>query len=57
VSGAALLRSGVRAGDLLVATESGAQTIRVRCRARCTVFQIGQGPTETHGEGHIAFVR
>jgi len=32
VSGAALVRAGVRAGDLLVATESGARTIRIRCR-------------------------
>jgi hypothetical protein len=53
VSGADLLRAGVRAGDLLVATESGARTIVVRCRRRCTVRRIGQGPTETHGEGHL----
>ena len=32
VSGADLVRAGVRAGDLLVATEAGARTIRVRCR-------------------------
>jgi hypothetical protein len=57
VSGAALVRAGVRAGDLLVATESGARTIRIRCRAQCSVTQIGQGPTETHGEGHIAIAR
>ena len=57
VSGAALVRAGVRAGDLLVATESGARTIRIRCRAQCTVTQIGRGPPATHGEGHIAFAR
>lgn len=58
VSGAALVRAGVRAGDLLVATEAGARTIRIRCRAaECTVTQIGQGPAETHGEGHLTVVR
>jgi hypothetical protein len=56
VSGADLVRAGVRPGDLLVATEAGARTIRVRCRLRCTLRQIGQGPTATHGEGHITFV-
>ena len=56
VSGDALVRAGVRAGDLLVATEAGARTIRIRCHAQCTVTQIGQGPTATHGEGHITFV-
>jgi hypothetical protein len=57
VSGAALVQAGVRAGDLLVATESSARTIRIRCRTQCTVAQIGQGPAATHGEGHIAFAR
>ena len=54
VSGADLVRAGVRAGDLLVATEAGARTIRIRCRAAvCTVREIGRGPAATHGEGHI----
>jgi hypothetical protein len=58
VSGAALVRAGVRAGDLLVATEAGARTIRIRCRVTgCTVARIGRGPTETHGEGHLTVVR
>lgn len=58
VSGAALVRAGVRAGDLLVATEAGARTIRIRCRAtECNVTQIGQGPAETHGEGHLTVIR
>jgi hypothetical protein len=58
VSGAALVRAGVRAGDLLVATEAGARTIRIRCRAtECNVTPIGQGPAETHGEGHLTVVR
>src|SRR3954454_8388936 len=56
---AAQLRSaGVAAGDLLVATEGGAETIVVRCRRRkpCSVRRIGQGPTVAHAEGHIAFL-
>jgi hypothetical protein len=57
VSGAAFVRAGVRTGDLLVATEAGARTIRIRCRAQCSVTQVGEGPATTHGEGHIAFVR
>jgi hypothetical protein len=55
-SGADLLRAGARAGDLLVATEAGARTIRVRCRAVCTVREIGRGPAATHAEGHITIV-
>lgn len=51
--GADLIRAGVRAGDMLVATEAGAVTIAVRCLRRCTVRRIGQGRTMTHGEGHI----
>jgi hypothetical protein len=57
VSGGELARSGVRAGDLLVATESGARTISIRCRRTCTVRRIGRGPTATHGEGHLTVVR
>ena len=58
VSGASLVRAGVRAGDLLVATEAGARTVRIRCRAvACTVTEIGHGPPETHGEGHLTVVR
>lgn len=56
VSGADLVRAGARAGDLLVATEAGARTLRVRCRLRCTVREIGRGPAATHGEGHITFI-
>jgi hypothetical protein len=56
VSGAELVRAGVRAGDLLVATEAGARTIRVRCHTRCTVREIGQGPAAAHAEGHITFL-
>lgn len=53
--GTALARVGVAAGDLLIASEGGAQTIAVRCRRTCTVRHIADGPTVTHGEGHIVF--
>ena len=54
--GTELERAGVRAGDLVAATEAGAITIAVRCARRCTVRRIGEGPAATHGEGHITFV-
>jgi hypothetical protein len=47
---------GVRAGDLLVATEGGALTDAVRCgRAGCSVREVAAGPAIAHAEGHIAF--
>jgi hypothetical protein len=50
--------SGVRAGDLLVATEGGARTDAVRCgRAGCSVREVAAGPAIAHAEGHIAFAR
>jgi hypothetical protein len=52
---AGLARAGVRAGDLLVATEGGAQTIDVRCSAACTVTYVAAGPAVAHAEGHIVF--
>jgi hypothetical protein len=52
----ALRAAGVRAGDLLVATEGGARTDVVRCSARgCQVRDIADGPPIAHAEGHIAF--
>jgi hypothetical protein len=53
--GAALVKSGVRAGDLLVATEASAHTIVIRCASSCTVRHIADGPAITHAEGHIVF--
>jgi hypothetical protein len=52
-----LRQAGVRSGDLLVATEGGAETIRVRCGegGACGVTQVGTGPDVTHAEGHIEF--
>jgi hypothetical protein len=55
--GAELAQAGVRAGDLLVATEASAQTIAVRCASSCTVRHIAVGPAITHAEGHIVFTR
>ena len=50
-----LARAGIRAGDLLVATEGGARTIDVRCAAACTVRYVAAGPAIAHAEGHIVF--
>jgi hypothetical protein len=44
-----------RPGDLLVATESGARTIDVRCAASCAVRYLAAGPAIAHAEGHIMF--
>jgi hypothetical protein len=55
LTGLELVHAGVRAGDLLVASEGGAETIVVRCGASCTVKRIAKGPAATHGEGHIVF--
>ena len=53
--GSELIQAGVRAGDLLAATEASARTIAVRCGHSCTVRYIAIGPGITHAEGHIAF--
>jgi hypothetical protein len=55
LSAADLVRAGIRAGDLLVATEGGARTIDIRCAAACTVRYVAAGPAIAHAEGHIAF--
>lgn len=58
VGSAALLAAGARPGDLLDATEGGAQTVAVRCDATgCVVRHVADGPRIAHGEGHIAIVR
>jgi hypothetical protein len=53
--GAELVKAGVRAGDLLAATEASARTILVHCGRNCTVRYIAIGPNISHSEGHIAF--
>ena len=55
LSAAGLAQTGVRAGDLLVATEGGARTIDIRCAAACTVRYVAAGPAIAHAEGHIVF--
>jgi hypothetical protein len=55
LTAADLARAGIKAGDLLVATEGGAETIDVRCAAACTVRYVATGPAIAHAEGHIVF--
>jgi hypothetical protein len=55
LSHAALRAAGVRAGDLLVVSEGGAQTIAVRCRSSCRVAHVADGPRIAHIEGHVVF--
>ena len=56
LTAAELARAGIRAGDLLVATEGGAKTIDVRCAAAaCTIRYVAAGPAIAHAEGHIVF--
>jgi hypothetical protein len=57
LSGAALLEAGVGPGDLVVASEGGAQTIVIECAATCTVRHIADGPKTSHVEGHIVFTQ
>jgi hypothetical protein len=56
LSSTQLANSGVADGDLLVATEGGGVTVRVRCRATCTSDIVAEGPAPAHIEGHIAFL-
>jgi hypothetical protein len=56
LTGDRLLAARVRAGDLLVASEGGAQTIVVSCAATCTVRHVADGPAVSHVEGHVVFV-
>jgi hypothetical protein len=55
LSGADLVKAGVRPGDLIVASEGGAKTIAVRCARKCSVRKIADGPASSHAEGHIVF--
>jgi hypothetical protein len=58
LSGAELTSAGVHAGDLVVTSEAGAQTIVITCSATaCTVRHIADGPAAAHVEGHIVFAR
>jgi hypothetical protein len=55
LSAGQLAQAGIRAGDLLIATEGGAKTIDIRCTATCTVRYVAAGPAIAHAEGHIVF--
>jgi hypothetical protein len=56
IGGSSLIAAGVRAGDLLVATEGGAQTDAIsRSGASCRVRHVADGPSIAHLEGHIVF--
>jgi hypothetical protein len=58
IDGSSLVAAGVRPGDLLVATEGGAQTDAISCSgARCRVRHVADGPAIAHLEGHIVFTR
>jgi hypothetical protein len=57
LSGRTLMRAGVRAGDLVVASEGSANTVAVSCRRTCSVRRIAVGPAVAHAEGHIVFAR
>lgn len=53
---AAVVRSRLRAGELVVATEAAARTLAIRCRRVCTIRHIADGPATAHAEGHITFL-
>jgi hypothetical protein len=56
IGGSSLLAAGVRPGDLLVATEGGAQTDAISCGASsCRVRHVADGPPIAHLEGHVVF--
>jgi hypothetical protein len=56
VSASAVDAAHLRAGDLLIATEGGAETVAIRCqRRRCAVRRVGSGPDVAHAEGNIVF--
>ncbi len=50
-----LIAAGVAPGDLVVASEGGAQTVAVRCAATCALRHVADGPATSHAEGHIVF--
>jgi hypothetical protein len=58
VTASAMRKAHVRAGDLLVVTEGGAETVAIRCgKKRCSVRHVGSGSDIAHAESHIVFRR
>jgi len=56
IDGSSLIAAGARPGDLIVATEGGAQTDAITCTGEsCRVRHIADGPPIAHLEGHIVF--
>jgi hypothetical protein len=56
IGGPALIAAGVSPGDLLVATEGGAQTDAITCNGgSCRTRHVADGPPIAHLEGHIVF--
>jgi hypothetical protein len=56
INGSSLLAAGVRPGDMIVATEGGAQTDAITCTGEsCRVRHIADGPPIAHLEGHVVF--
>lgn len=55
LASAQLAAAGVQDGDLLVATEGGANLLAVHCDSSCKVFPVVARATTSHGEGHFAF--
>jgi hypothetical protein len=56
IGGSSLIAAEVRPGDLLVATEGGAQTDAITCTgSSCHVRHVADGPAIAHLEGHIVF--
>jgi hypothetical protein len=57
LTGAALIRAGVRAGDLVLVGEGDGATVDIACAATCRVREIATGPAVAHVEGHVVFRR
>ena len=56
LTGTALSQAGVRAGDVLVATEGGDTVVDIRCAAVCLATVVANGPSPAHGEGRLLVV-
>jgi hypothetical protein len=56
LSSADLVTAGVHEGDLLAATEGGAEVIAIRCAASCQVIPVISTGTNAHPEGHLVLV-
>ena len=56
IDGSSLIAAGVRPGDLIAATEGGAQTDAITCTGpSCRIRHVADGPAIAHLEGHIVF--